>query len=126
MYQLNDLMDQFQSLDAEVLGISTEHVPSLIKYSVSPRDVAGLDHMKVRLISDPLAEVLTKFGVLKKEENLAFTSVAIIDKDMTLISKESYDFPLGCNFLEILATLKEFDSCKEKLGKFCEIETFCK
>lgn len=118
-------MDEFKGLEAEVLAISTEHVPSLIKYSEAPRVISGLDHMKIRLISDPLAEVCTKFGIYKQEENIAFTSIAIIDKDMKLISKESYDLPVGCNFKNTLEMLKAHD-CKcnneENGSQFCEID----
>ena len=102
-YQLEDLMEQFKLADCEVVAISTEHTPSMIKFQKAPKEIAGLGgNMKIRLVSDPNGDAAKSYGVLKAEENVSFKAIVLIDKDSRIISCKKYDFPIGCNFEEIL------------------------
>ena len=102
-YQLESLMEQFKLTNCEVVAISTEHTPSMIKFQKAAKDIAGLGgNMKIRLVSDPNGDAAKSYGVLKAEENVSFKAIVLIDKDSRIISCEKYDFPIGCNFEEIL------------------------
>ena len=71
-YSLEPLLVTFYSLklNCSLLAISTEHIPSQIKYQAAPMTEAGLNFMRVRLASDPVGEVAKKYGVYKMEENI--------------------------------------------------------
>jgi len=125
-YQLEALMDQFKMLDCEVLAISTEHIPSMIKYLDAEKSIAGLGgNMKIRLVTDPVGKVSKSYGVYKNDENISFKAIILIDPKFRIISCEKFDFPVGCNFEEIVNKLKgsltkeEVPSCST-----CEITGF--
>ena len=107
-YQLETLLEKFQLADCEVVAISTEHTPSMIKFQKAPQEIAGLGgNMKLRLVSDPNGDVSKSYGVFKIEENVSFKAIVLIDKDFRITSCEKYDFPIGCNFEEILKKVQE-------------------
>ena len=127
-YQLETLMEQFKLANCEVVAISTEHTPSMIKFQQAPQEIAGLGgNMKIRLVSDPNGDAAKSFGVFKAEENVSFKAIVLIDKDSKIISCEKYDFPIGCNFEEILKKVQ--DSVQQEGKKVpgcstCEITGF--
>ena len=53
-YFLEPLLEKFSSLNCSLLAISTEHIPSQIKYQAAPMMEAGLTFMCVRLASAPV------------------------------------------------------------------------
>ena len=59
------------------------------------RSEAGLDRMAVRLASDPVGEVARLYGVYKAVENLAFSSMYLIDPEGNIIAMEKSDFPVS-------------------------------
>ena len=106
-YQLHSLMDKFKTLGCELLAISTEHTPSMIKYLNADRNIAGLGgDMNIRLVSDPVGDAAKSYGVFKQEENVSFKAVILIDCNFRIVSCEKFDFPVGCNFDEILFKLQ--------------------
>ena len=96
-YSLEPLLETFSSLNCSLLAISTEHIPSQIKFQAAPREEAGLNCMKIRLASDPVGEVSRKYGMYKLEKNISFRALFIIDPDGKIITIEKCDFPVGCS-----------------------------
>ena len=101
-YSLEPLLEKFSSLNCSLLAISTEHIPSQIKYQAAPMTEAGLNFMRVRLASDPVGEVAKKYGVYKMEENICFRALFIIDPKGKIVTIEKCDFPVGCSMEEQL------------------------
>ena len=107
-YQLESIMDKFKTLDCEILAISTEHIPSIIKFLDAEKSIAGLGgNMKIRLVSDPVGKVSKSYGIYKNDENISFKAIILLDPNLKMISCEKFDFPVGCNFEEIFIKLQE-------------------
>ena len=108
-YQISDNLEEFKKLNCEVIAVSTEHIPSMRRFLTSPKEIAGLENIPIRLVSDPTGKIMDNFGVYKKEENVGFPSVFLLGHNLELLSYEKYDFPIGCNFEDALKNLQEIE-----------------
>lgn len=78
---LSEAMGQFQDLDAEVLGCSTDSVHSHRAWINTPRDQNGLGQLNYPLASDINKTVARDYGVLDENEGIAFRGLFIIDPE---------------------------------------------
>lgn len=106
-YQIADIKDELEKLNCEVVAVSTEHIPSMLKFTKAPREIAGIEDVKIRLVSDPQGELMKTFGIYKPEENIAFKSVFLLNTEMEVICYEKVDHSNGINFEYILGALKD-------------------
>lgn len=78
---LSDRLDEFQELDTEVVGASTDSVHSHFAWINTPRDKNGIAGTKYPLVADYTKEVARAFGVLDERSGAAQRGLFIIDPD---------------------------------------------
>ena len=90
MTLFNELLPEFQRLNAEVIGISVDGVWCHLAFSKEK-------NLKIPLLADfePKGEVAKKYGVYRKKDGIAERALFLLDKDG--IIRYSYVSPLGVN-----------------------------
>ena len=90
MTLFNELLPEFQRLNAEVMGISVDGVWCHLAFSKEK-------NLKIPLLTDfePKGEVAKKYGVYRKKDGIAERALFLLDKDG--IIRYSYVSPIGVN-----------------------------
>ncbi len=90
MTLFNELLPEFQRLNAEVIGISVDGVWCHLAFSKEK-------NLKIPLLADfePKGEVAKKYGVYRKKDGIAERALFLLDKDG--IIRYSYVSPIGVN-----------------------------
>ena len=90
MTLFNQLLPEFQRLNAEVIGISVDGVWCHLAFSKEK-------NLKIPLLADfePKGEVAKKYGVYRKKDGIAERALFLLDKDG--IIRYSYVSPIGVN-----------------------------
>lgn len=90
MTLFNELLPEFQRLNAEVIGISVDGVWCHLAFSKEK-------NLKIPLLTDfePKGEVAKKYGVYRKKDGIAERALFLLDKDG--IIRYSYVSPIGVN-----------------------------
>ena len=90
MTLFNELLPEFQRLNAEVMGISVDGVWCHLAFSKEK-------NLKIPLLADfePKGEVAKKYGVYRKKDGIAERALFLLDKDG--IIRYSYVSPIGVN-----------------------------
>jgi len=96
---VND-MKRFESLDAEVLGVSVDSVWSHKAY-------AEKMNIKYSLLADfhPKGAMSEKYGVYLREKGITGRSIFIIDKGGKVAWTKNYDIPVVPDVKEVAAAL---------------------
>lgn len=81
---LSDRLPEFQALDTEVLGCSTDSVFSHFAWLNTPVNKNGIEGVKYPLVSDFTKEVSRAYGVLNETSGAAQRGLFIIDPEGTL------------------------------------------
>jgi peroxiredoxin 2/4 len=81
---LSDRLPDFQEIDTEVLGCSTDSVFSHFAWLSTPVDKNGIQGVKYPLVSDFTKEVSRAYGVLDESTGAAQRGLFIIDPEGTL------------------------------------------
>lgn len=90
---------QFQSLNTEVLAISTDSVYSHKVFTeVSP----SVAHVNYPLVSDRTQEISKAYRVLNEKTGAALRATVIIDPEGLIVSKYVNPLEVGRNVYEIL------------------------
>src|SRR6187402_1269517 len=86
----NELLPEFQRLNAEVIGISVDGVWCHLAFSKEK-------NLKIPLLTDfePKGEVAKKYGVYRQKDGIAERALFLLDKDG--IIRYSYVSPIGVN-----------------------------
>ena len=90
MTLFNELLPEFQRLNAEIIGISVDGVWCHLAFSKEK-------NLKIPLLTDfePKGEVAKKYGVYRKKDGIAERALFLLDKDG--IIRYSYVSPIGVN-----------------------------
>jgi len=90
MTLFNQLLPEFQRLNAEVIGISVDGVWCHLAFSKEK-------NLKIPLLTDfePKGEVAKKYGVYRQKDGIAERALFLLDKDG--IIRYSYVSPIGVN-----------------------------
>ena len=90
MTLFNQLLPEFQRLNAEVMGISVDGVWCHLAFSKEK-------NLKIPLLADfePKGEVAKKYGVYRQKDGIAERALFLLDKDG--IIRYSYVSPIGVN-----------------------------
>jgi peroxiredoxin 2/4 len=81
---LSDRYEEFTSLNADILGCSTDSVYSHFAWINTPRDKNGIGGIKYPLAADYKKEVARAYGVLNEAEGRAQRGLFIIDPEGVL------------------------------------------
>ena len=78
---ISDRYDEFEDLDAVVIGVSTDSVYSHKAWMKVPREENGIGEIRYPLAADPTHQVSRDYGVLIEEEGVALRGLFIIDPE---------------------------------------------
>lgn len=107
---MNDRLQEFKDLDAEVLGVSTDSVHSHKAWINTPKDQNGLGGLNYPLASDFTKTVARNYDVLIEEEGTALRGLFIIDPEGTLSYQVVHDLNIGRSVDETLRVLEALQS----------------
>lgn len=107
---LSDAVEDFNDLEAEVLGVSTDSIHSHKAWINTPRDKNGLGGLNYPLASDNLQTVAKAYGVLDENEGIAFRGLFIIDPEGVLKYQVVTDLNVGRSVDETLRVLQALQS----------------
>lgn len=103
---LNDRLQEFHDLDAEVLGVSTDSVHSHRAWINTPKSENGLGGLDYPLAADFTKIVSRSYDVLVEEEGIALRGLFIIDPDGLLSYQVVHDKNTGRSVDETLRVLE--------------------
>jgi alkyl hydroperoxide reductase subunit AhpC len=103
---LSDRYEEFQDLDAEILGVSTDSVHSHRAWLNTPRDQNGIEGTQYPLGSDFTKQVAREYGVLVEDEGVALRGLFIIDPDGILQYSVINNLNIGRSVDETLRVLE--------------------
>lgn len=111
--ELGSLYGDFQKMDAEVLGISTDSVyVHKAWHDVSP----AIKGLPFPMVADPGGRLAQKLGVYLHEEGVALRGSFIFDPDGNLCAYEVHHNSIGRNMEELLRKLQAAVFVRENGG----------
>lgn len=114
----SDRIEEFKSLNAEVVGVSVDSHFSHLAWCNTERKSGGLGALKYPLLSDITKKISSDYGVLLENEGIALRGTFIIDGNGTLRQYSVNDLPVGRSVDECLRLIKGFQFV-EKHGEVC-------
>ncbi len=102
---MNERLQEFHDLDAEVLGISCDSVHSHKAWIESPRAQGGLGGLSYPLAADFTKKVARQYDVLVEESGLSLRGLFIVDPDGILRYQVVHDMNIGRSVDETLRVL---------------------
>lgn len=103
---MNDRLEEFHDLDAEVLGVSCDSVHSHKAWINTPKSENGLGGLDYPLAADFTKEVAHKYDVLVESEGTALRGLFIIDPEGKLSYHVVHDMNIGRSVDETLRVLE--------------------
>jgi peroxiredoxin 2/4 len=107
---LSDRHEELQSLDCDVLGVSTDSVYTHRAWLHTPQSDGGLGAIAFPLGADTTHEVSRAYGVLEEEQGVAQRGLFIIDPDGLIRFQMTTDGDVGRNTEEVLHVLQALQS----------------
>lgn len=107
---LSDRYEEFQELNTEILGASTDSVYSHRAWLRTPRDENGIGGVKYPILSDMTHKIARDYGVLIEEQGIALRGLFIIDPDGVLQYATINNLNIGRSVDETLRVLQGLQS----------------
>jgi peroxiredoxin (alkyl hydroperoxide reductase subunit C) len=112
-----DHYEQFRSLKADVLAVSTDSVYSHRAWIQTPPDQGGVGHIPFPLASDIHKSVSRHYQVLDEDAGMALRGLFIIDPEGVLRYQVVHDMDIGRSVNETLRVLQALQT-----GGLCPVE----
>lgn len=106
----SERIEDFEDLNTEILGVSTDSIYSHRAWINTPADQKGLGPINYPLASDITKEVSRAYGVLNEEEGVALRGLFIIDPEGIIRYQVVHDDNVGRNVDETLRVLEALQS----------------
>lgn len=103
---MSDRYDEFEDLDAEVIGVSTDTIHTHLAWINTPQNENGLGQLKYPLAADTNHKVATDFGVLIEDEGVALRGLFIINPEGELMYQVVHHNNIGREVDEVLRVLQ--------------------
>jgi peroxiredoxin (alkyl hydroperoxide reductase subunit C) len=103
---LSERYEDFQALNADILGVSTDSVYSHRIWLKTPEEEDGIKGTKYILASDNTHAVSEAYGVLVEEEGVALRGLFIIDPEGVLQYSVIHNMNIGRSVDETLRVLE--------------------
>jgi peroxiredoxin (alkyl hydroperoxide reductase subunit C) len=103
---MNDRLQEFTDLDAEVLGVSVDSVHSHKAWINTPKSENGLGGLDYPLGGDITKEVSRRYDVLVESEGVALRGLFIVDPEGILRYQVVHDMNIGRSVDETLRVLE--------------------
>lgn len=107
---LSDRIEDFQDLDCEILGASTDSVYSHRAWVRTARDENGIAGTAYPILADMTQSIARDYGVLIEEEGIALRGLFIINPEGVVVHATVNANNVGRNVDEVLRTLQAFQS----------------
>lgn len=111
---LSNRLEEFNDLDAEVLGASTDSVYTHRAWMRTPEQEQGIDGVRYPLLSDKSCSIARDWGVLIESEGVALRGLFIIDPDGVVQYAVTQNLSTGRSVdetLRVLAALQTGELC---------------
>jgi len=111
-----DYYEEFKSLDAEILSVSTD-TPFVHKawHDTSP----AIKNIEYPMLADPAGKLCKKFGTYIEEEGISLRGTFIVDPDGVLQAYEMHANNIGRSAKELLRKLQAAKFVREADGEVC-------
>lgn len=103
---MSDRYDEFEDLDAEVIGVSTDTIHTHKAWINTPRDMNGLGELKYPLAADTNHRVSKDYGVFIEEQGIALRGLFIINPEGELMYSVVHHNNIGREVDEVLRVLQ--------------------
>ncbi|GEN45316.1 peroxiredoxin [Alkalibacillus haloalkaliphilus] len=103
---MSDRYDEFEDLDAEVIGVSTDTIHTHLAWINTSREDNGLEQLAYPLAADTNHQVSKDYGVLIEEEGIALRGLFIIDPEGELKYATVFHNDIGRDVDETLRVLQ--------------------
>lgn len=113
----SDKIKDFDSLNAEVLGVSIDSVYTHLAWTETPRTNGGIEGLQFPLLSDQKRELSQAFGV-DSPDGPAYRGLFLIDPDGIVQQMTVNNLPVGRNVEEALRILQAYQHVAE-YGDVC-------
>lgn len=113
----SDRYEEFQGINAEVIGLSTDSVYSHRAWLQTPRDKGGVAGLQYPLAADLTKQTTSDYGVLIEKEGIALRGLFIIDPEGVLRYKVVHDLNIGRSVEETLRVIQALQT-----GGLCQAE----
>jgi len=117
LHELQSRLPQFEALNVQVIGASTDSWFSHLAWLQQPRREGGINGVTYPILADFNKTVATDYDVLLPG-GMALRGAFIIDKEGVVQSQTVNALPLGRNVDEILRTIRALQFCEEH-GEVC-------
>ncbi|KAK9539679.1 hypothetical protein VZT92_002181 [Zoarces viviparus] len=114
----SDRVEEFRSIDCEVIGCSVDSHFSHLAWINTPRKQGGLGDMKIPLVADLTKTISRDYGVLKEDDGVAYRGLFVIDDKGVLRQITINDLPVGRSVDETLRLVQAFKHT-DKHGEVC-------
>ncbi|MBO1624793.1 peroxiredoxin [Bacillus cereus] len=103
---LSDRYDEFEDLDAEVIGVSTDTIHTHLAWINTDRTKNGLGELNYPLAADTNHVVSRDYGVLLEEEGIALRGLFIISPEGELMYQVVHHNNIGREVDEVIRVLQ--------------------
>lgn len=103
---MSDRYDEFEDLDAEVIGVSTDTIHTHLAWINTERTKNGIGELKYPLAADHNQKVARDYGVLIEEEGVALRGLFIINPEGELQYQTVFHNNIGRDVDETLRVLQ--------------------
>jgi peroxiredoxin 2/4 len=107
---LSHRYEEFQVLDCDILGASTDSVYSHRAWIQTPREKNGIEGLQFSLLSDQTHQIARDYGVLIEDKGIALRGLFIIDPDGVLQYSTITNLNVGRSVDETLRVLQAIQS----------------
>ncbi|KAG6543441.1 hypothetical protein Mapa_015111 [Marchantia paleacea] len=115
----SDKHAEFEKLNTEVIGVSTDSVFSHLAWIQTERKAGGLGDLNYPLVSDLTKKISKDFGVLIPDQGIALRGLFIIDKEGVIQHATINNLAIGRSVEETLRTLQAVQYVQENPDEVC-------
>jgi len=103
---MSDRFDEFEDLDAQIIGVSTDTIHTHLAWINTARQDNGLGELKYPLAADTNHTVSREYGVLIEEEGIALRGLFIINPEGEMQYQTVFHNNIGRDVDETLRVLQ--------------------
>lgn len=114
----SDKIDQFTTINCEVIGCSVDSEFSHLAWTQIPRNKGGLGEIKYPLLADLTKDIAKSYGALIQSNGVAFRATYIIDDNDVVQHASVNNLSVGRNVEEVVRLVEGYQYTA-KHGEVC-------
>lgn len=115
----SDRYDEFQALDADLLGISVDSQYAHLAWIQTERKLGGVGDIRYPLVSDLTKAISAAYGVLDVEKGMALRGLFILDPGGVVQHATVNNLAFGRSVDDTLRSLKAIQHVQRYRGEVC-------